>query len=306
MGGGPQDRLAPGKPPHVVRCEVARQICEDGQVKRLVFLDVDGTLINENQEIPASARDAIAEAIAAGHTLIICTGRAKPEIYPFLWELGFQGFIGCNGAYGELEGKQVFADFMPESEVTELSDWLESHHAGWMWQGPNTLYPHSFFLDVFRTPEEEGGTPGDWTNFLKQIEPALDWHRPERAFKLTFVFPHGSPVGMQDAMDEFGDRFCILPGSLAPTGFRDMSELTAKGMSKAVGVKHFAEHMGIPLEDVIAFGDSANDREMLEVVGHGIAMGNFKDGIDEVASWITKPVNDGGLAHGFREMGLIG
>lgn len=274
-------------------------------MKRLVFLDVDGTLINGDQEIPDSARAAIAEARAEGHTLIICTGRAKPEIYPFLWDLGFQGFIGCNGAYGELDGERVFADLLPAADVRELSDWLESAGAAWMWQGPDTLYPHGFFLDVFSTPEEEGGTPGDWSHFLNQIKPALDWSQPERAFKVTFVFPHDSQVGRDKALEDFGDRFCILPGSLAPAAFRDMSELTALGMSKAVGVKRFAEHLGVPLSDVIAFGDSANDREMLEAVGHGIAMGNSRDGIEEVAAWTTKSINDDGLAYGFRKLGLI-
>ncbi|MGO1591319.1 MAG: HAD family hydrolase [Ancrocorticia sp.] len=274
-------------------------------MKRLVFLDVDGTLINGNQEIPGSARAAIREALAAGHTLIICTGRAKPEIYPFLWDLGFQGFIGCNGAYGDLGGERIFADLMPASDVSEICSWLEENGAAWLWQGTDTLYPHGFFLDVFKQDESEGGVSGDWSGFLRQIEPALDWSVPERALKVTFVFPKDSPVGMAEAVERFGDRFCILPGSLVPGGFHDMSELTAKGMSKAVGVKAFAKHLGVDLSDVIAFGDSANDREMLEAVGHGIAMGNHRDGIEEVAAWTTRSVDDDGLAFGFRELGLI-
>lgn len=274
-------------------------------MKRLVFLDVDGTLINSNQEVPDSARAAIGEAADAGHTLIISTGRAKPEIYPFLWDLGFQGFIGCNGAYGELDGERVFADAIADADVQEICDWLESNGAAWMWQGPDKLYPHSFFLDVFRTPEEEGGTAGDWTGYLDQVAGVLDWGTPQQALKATFIFPRGSQVGQRDAVERFGERFCILPGSLAPTGYGDMSELTEVGMSKAVGVKKFADHMDIPMSDVIAFGDSANDREMLAAVGHGVAMGNSRDGIEEVAAWTTKDINDDGLAYGFRKLGLI-
>ena len=53
---------------------------------RLIFIDVDGTLIDERQTVPDSAREALVAAAEAGNRLMLCTGRSIPELYPWLWQ----------------------------------------------------------------------------------------------------------------------------------------------------------------------------------------------------------------------------
>ena len=65
---------------------------------KVVFLDVDGTITDYENRIPASAKRAIKAARAKGNRVYMCTGRSKAENPPELTEIGFDGMIGGNGA----------------------------------------------------------------------------------------------------------------------------------------------------------------------------------------------------------------
>ena len=77
-------------------------------MNKIIFLDVDGTLVNYENYIPESAVKAIRKARKNGHKVYICTGRSKAEVYPELWEIGLDGMIGGNGSYVEHAGEIVF------------------------------------------------------------------------------------------------------------------------------------------------------------------------------------------------------
>lgn len=62
--------------------------------KKVVFLDVDGTMVNEKGEIPESAQYAVRTAQANGHRMVVCSGRSRFQIYDGLLELGFSGIVG--------------------------------------------------------------------------------------------------------------------------------------------------------------------------------------------------------------------
>ena len=64
----------------------------------LILCDVDGTVVDNNQLVPDSARTALAQANANGHILMLCTGCYLPAVYAFLRDLGFSGFDSANGS----------------------------------------------------------------------------------------------------------------------------------------------------------------------------------------------------------------
>ena len=74
---------------------------------KIVFLDVDGTITDYENRIPASAKRAIRAAREKGNRVYMCTGRSKAENPPELTEIGFDGMIGGNGAYVEDAGEVV-------------------------------------------------------------------------------------------------------------------------------------------------------------------------------------------------------
>ena len=68
-------------------------------MRKILFIDVDGTLVDYENHLPESAVRAIRAARAAGHRVYICTGRSRAEVYPPLWDIGLDGMIGGNGSY---------------------------------------------------------------------------------------------------------------------------------------------------------------------------------------------------------------
>ena len=272
-------------------------------MKRHVFLDLDGTVLNHFQQVPESAREAITAAVARGHQLYMCTGRSPAEIYPFLWDLGFVGLISSNGAYVELGGKELLRQEIDPADVAEINDWLEEAGAIFHWTG-DAIYANEGFRARFSPDAGDGSQlPGDWSTFLEQVAPHLKSGLPKWATKVTFTLPAGGPT-LADVQAKFGDRCTIVSGSLSP-GEAESGELTAKGVDKADGLRRLADHLGVPLEETILIGDSANDVEALRIAGTSVAMGNAIDEVKEVADFVTTGVDDDGLANAFTRLGLL-
>ena len=74
---------------------------------KIIFLDVDGSLVDYQNRLPDSAALAVRKARANGHRVYLCTGRSRAEIYPALWDLGINGLLGGNGSYVEDEGQVI-------------------------------------------------------------------------------------------------------------------------------------------------------------------------------------------------------
>ena len=88
---------------------------------KIIFLDVDGTLVDYENRLPASAVRAIRQARSSGHRVYICTGRSRAEVYPQLWEIGLDGMIGGNGSYVEDHGHVVMHRLITLEQCTVRS-----------------------------------------------------------------------------------------------------------------------------------------------------------------------------------------
>lgn len=272
----------------------------------LVFLDVDGTLIDEQQEVPQSAQDACLAAAAAGHTLFMCTGRCTPEIYPWLWDLGFSGLVATNGSYG-IQGETVLFDHrLDASDIERLTDFLVAATADWAWQTPDALHPTDGFMRAFEDSVSglDTGVAGHWGPFLERVRPFLRTDRPESASKLAFSLPPSLNHTAETLTDLFDGQYVIVPGSVG-AGNRVPFELVAHGISKGAGLREVTDHLAVPLSQTVAIGDSANDVSMLEAAGLSIAMGNGTEVAKAAADWVTSSVDEDGLARALEYAKLI-
>ena len=78
-------------------------------------------------------------------------------------------------------------------------------------------------------------------------------------------------------------------------------EIVRNGLHKAVGLSLVAQHLNIPRERIIAFGDEDNDLEMIDFAGVGVAMGNGIDQLKNIANEITASNNEDGIARVLQE-----
>lgn len=100
---------------------------------KLIFIDVDGTLLDYESNLPDSASQAIRETRKKGNLVYICTGRSEAEVYDYIWEIGLDGMIGGNGSYVK-DGDEVLLDqHISAEDERKIVDWLrqETWNSTW-------------------------------------------------------------------------------------------------------------------------------------------------------------------------------
>lgn len=103
--------------------------------RRLLFFDIDGTLVGFDQKMPASAQEALRRAKENGHKLFLCTGRCRTQIYPWLLsDHPFDGLVMCAGANVYAEGQQIYHRTFGPERMKALVDYLESVGASYFVQ----------------------------------------------------------------------------------------------------------------------------------------------------------------------------
>jgi Cof subfamily protein (haloacid dehalogenase superfamily) len=271
--------------------------------EKIIFLDIDGTLIDYTQQLPQSAREALSLAQANGHKLLISSGRSKPSIYPWLLDLGFDGMIAGEGAYAEFGGKVIFESAIPEAYISRVYTYLEDRKIGFYEESNSGLHGNRFFLS--ETARAFGVSEEVAAENLQTAFPGLtfdhqDYHLDVN--KVSFVM---SPrISKSELEKEFGEYFRIGIWNIFGKG-RDFGDFTQKNLSKASAVAVLLDALGLNLEDTFAFGDSFNDIEILHYCQTGIAMGNAVDELKAVADYVTTAVTDDGIFNAFKHFGLI-
>lgn len=272
-------------------------------INKVIFLDLDGTLIDHSLFPPDSALEAINLAKANGHKLYINTGRSICQVYDYLWELGFNGFVGGNGIYIESEGQTLFHRPIPQHLVEKVYKYLTDREIGFCEEGQESLYAHPLYLPELArllsiTVEEAEAK----TN---RIFPAtsfnnLGWH--EKVNKISIVLSEKVDL---DIIREFLKPELVIGLWTLFGKEREFGDIYQGGTSKGTAVQFLMKHLNLPMSDAYCFGDSSNDIEMIHLAGTGVAMGNAIPQAKAVADLVTDSVTDDGLWKAFRQLGLI-
>ena len=272
--------------------------------QKLVFVDLDGTLLNQHQQVPDSAKEACLAAVANGHRLFMCTGRCVPEIYPWLWDLGITGLDGAGGGYVEVEGEVILDERHCFPVIADVSDVLSDLGADWVWQSPTAINPSAGYLELFVDPPGQEGQHGNWAAYREQVVPYVRGGLPQTASKCLFVLPGEEHSDVQAVRSRFGTRVHIVDGAASrPHG--PMAEILPLGCNKAVGMRAVRSFLGDSSAETVAIGDSPNDLELLHAADFSVAMGNAAAPIRAAADIVTSGVNENGLWRAFQQANLL-
>ncbi|MGQ3478080.1 Cof-type HAD-IIB family hydrolase [Paenibacillus sp. TY11] len=279
--------------------------------KKIIFLDIDGTLVDDDGMIPESAKAACIEARKNGHLIYLCTGRSKAEIYDFIMEVGFDGIIGAGGGFVEIEGEMLYHHKVSDEDVKHMVDYFDEHDLDFYLESNGGLFASKNFL-----PHVERLIYGDVDN--DPVAREKKEHRPHpfitgltigednlyRSDVNKACFLENKNVPFEQIKKEFAGKFEVIQCTVSAFG-QDSGELMVPGIHKAVAIEKLIQHLGISREDTIGIGDGMNDAEMIEYCELGIAMGNAKPGLKAMADEITDAVDEDGLFHSFKKHGLI-
>ncbi len=260
--------------------------------KGIVFFDYDGTLADETEGIyyPTElAKEAILRLKQNGYLSVLATGRSLcyvPDV-----GVDFGGYVVSNGSYAEAEGREVYQNFIPASDVKALVDAFEAMGLFYSMENQRRCYAKDVGAPIFKAMIDNFNISEEVFQNLKEDE------LPDIS-KLLIVYNNMDEHRRLSEM--FKDKFTFamhrkyLSADVQPTW-----------INKSVGASRLARHFGIARDNVYAFGDGTNDYELLDFAGHGIAMGYHADVLDKVCEYVTDTVKNEGIYKALVHYGLI-
>lgn len=274
--------------------------------QKIIFLDVDGTLVNYENHLPDSAVQAIHKAQLKGNLVFTVTGRSKAEMYPEILDIGFDGYIGGNGSYIEAGEKVIKEVTLSSADTRRIVDWLQNRGLEFYLEANSGLYASRAFDERGQaTIQEYSDRKGKGREVtVRQVFPEMifdaDLYRDD-INKISFILD--SYQDFLDAQAEFpGYKLGTWGGAGEKALFGDIA---LGNINKAVAVDELLTYLDIPVADSFAFGDAKVDIPMLEHCGTGIAMGNGGPEIKKMADYITASVDDDGLKKAFEHFALL-
>lgn len=275
---------------------------------KIVFLDVDGTLINYEAVCPESAKKAVELARANGHKVYICTGCSKAEIEQRdLPEL--DGMIGANGGYVEDAGQVVMHQALTVDQVKHIVDWCNDRELGFYLEANSGMYinhwfevqaPATMVKYAMGKGADEATAQAKADGFVNSMIRTDDLYRDD-VNKVSFIL--SSYQDHLDSIVEFPDMECNTWGGKDEQAL--FGDLGPKGITKKHAIEVLLKHLGADQADTISFGDAKIDLSMFELCAYNVAMGNGGKEIKEAADYITDDVDNDGLYNAFKHLGLI-
>ena len=254
---------------------------------KAIFFDIDGTLVSfKNHQIPKSTSDALYKLKEKGIKLFIATGRGKDGL-DVLNDFPFDGYITLNGQYCYTNNQIIYSNTIKKEDLQALLDYLKDHQVPCGFTEENTKYFNyrDERVDAIHAITHNDDHPaGDCSHVIdKSIYQIMCFVDEKEEKEILSHMPH-----------------CIS-ARWHPT-FCDISPI---GGTKQLGIDKFLEYYGLDLKDTMAFGDGGNDKQMLQHVSLAIAMGNAGDELKSIADFVTKDVDDEGIAYALKHYGLI-
>ncbi|MBM7642253.1 Cof-type HAD-IIB family hydrolase [Streptococcus loxodontisalivarius] len=259
---------------------------------KLIAIDMDGTLLNSQKEIPEENILAIQKAAAAGVKIVLCTGRPKSGILPYFEKLGLteeEYIIMNNGCtiYNTKDWDLIHYESLTSQEIAQLQAACQDVEGVSL-----TLTGEKTYYEVADKVSDlvayDAGLVFD-TAQARSLE-AID-QEGEIIFQAMYM-------GEKEFLDPFEQS---VDGELSQvfSTVRSQSyiyEAMPKGATKASALKVLAQHLGLTEDNIMAMGDAANDLEMLTYAKHSVAMGNASADIKSLCRYTTTTNDQAGVA----------
>ena len=271
---------------------------------RLLAVDIDGTLLNPQFQISDPDRAALRRAHEEGIEVILVTGRRHTFALPIARQLGFDFWlISSNGAITRsLSGETSHRDLLPRETCRKLCIAMREFRG-------NTVL--TFDIDgkgavVLEHMRELNGSIQRWLeknmeyiNFVIPIEDSLTTDPVQAMFC-------GPIARMHQALGRIATSGLEKDVTVLRTEYpvRDLSivDVLNRGCSKGHALERWANHRGIPREQVMAIGDNYNDIEMLAFAGLPFIMGNASEELRAKGWAVTLPNDQNGVAAAIEQV----
>ena len=259
------------------------------QRKKVLALDIDGTLTNSRKEITPATKARLFQAMEEGHRVVLASGRPTPGMNRCRQELELDRFGGYllsfNGARVVecATGEVVWQKTLPLSLLPELYEFAKTEGCG--------LATHNSERVISAFPPDEyvalearmNGMPleqvGDFVGFVDfPVCKCFMTQDPDRAAVLV-----------QKLQEKMGDKAAIYRSDPF------FIEIVAQNVDKAASLEGLLKRLGAGWEDTVCCGDGFNVISMIKCAGVGVAMGNAQTPVKEAADYVAGTCDQDGL-----------
>ena len=266
---------------------------------KLIALDLDGTLTDDKKNITPHTLEALMQVQRQGVRIVLASGRPPYGMRPLARQLHMEqygGIILCyNGGHVEdcATGKVYVERQLPEGILPMLHRFQEESGMTLM-----TYYEDKIYTEH---PADEYVGISAYNNKMQVVGVKnfiTDTPRPLN--KCLMVGPHDKQVVWEKKIQETTNDTLYVCHS---TPY--FIEILPKGIDKGPSLVRLCQRLDISPSEMMTFGDSNNDKQMIQLAGIGVAMGNADDDIKQVADFITLDNNSDGVAYALKHFGLI-
>ena len=255
---------------------------------KIVFFDIDDTLrAKETGLIPESVKEVFHQLKEKGIRTGIATGRGIFGVVPEIMDLKPDFLVTLNGAYIEdTKGTVIYQSPINEAIVSSFVDWAKESEIDY-----GLVASHQASLSN-RTPLISDAIDIIYPNL--PVDP--DLHLKEPIFQMWTFDEQDSELELPPSLQEDLRLVSWHPHS---------SDVVRFEASKASGVSHLVNHLGLKPENVLVFGDGLNDLELFDYAGISIAMGKSAPELQEKADYITKNLEEDGIFYALEELNMV-
>ncbi|GAA0240638.1 HAD family hydrolase [Metaclostridioides mangenotii] len=259
---------------------------------KLIVTDMDGTLLNRDQEMTSKNREAIDFAIENGVRVALASGRMYDSAKQHIEYLNMDiPIIACNGSLiKSSNGTLIYSNKIDTGLCLKAVEVLEKYNVYYQCQHEDLLF--------CKDTDNKDSIYYKINEFMKTqtkvvIEDDLkDSIINNDILKFTIIEENNTSI-----LPVIKEELETIEGLKITSSWENNIEIMSEGVDKGQAIKMLCEHLNIDKSEIMAFGDNYNDIEMLEYAGLGVAMGNSNDDIKEIADYVTDTNEESGFAN---------
>lgn len=252
---------------------------------KLIFSDIDGTLLNDQHQVTTKTKEAIQKRIAQGDLFIPVSAR-MPEAIATAADVITKDYpmICYNGALILAKNGEVIESHpLSITDAKQIIQTVQEKYQDVAW---NVYAGHQWF-----SPKMAANLNEEKIVQVESTKASLaDLDQLDECHKLLLIGKPEEITALQDQLRAEFPKLSIMKSSPI------LLEIMNKGIQKGLAVQHLIKHFGVNLNDTWAFGDNFNDEQMLEIVGHSVVMANAPKVLQDKVEQVTLDNNHDGIA----------
>ena len=263
---------------------------------KIIFSDIDGTLLNHERDLSDYTIETV-KKLNGEIPFILISSRMPAAMKHLQKKMGIEELplISYNGGLILVDGNAVSSTEIPIHILEELHEFNE----------PHDVHLSLFHNDEWYVPRDDFWTQREINNtkvnpeFKNNHEVIEKWQKEKKGAHKIMAMGQEEKIDLiRDFLQKnFPDKLHLYRSKPS------YLEIAPRSISKLTAIEHLLEkHFRLPLSQSLAFGDNYNDIEMLKGVGMGIAVGNAKPEVLEIAHMVTTPGKEDGVAKSITDL----